>query len=193
MIKGNLVGLRAVEKEDLALLRDWRNNPDFRQNFREVRELSMYNQEKWIHIVNNNPNDFMFVIVDLKTNEAIGACGLLYTNWIIRSADFSFYIGKDDLYIDKKGYAFDAARILIDYGFKNLNLNKIWMELYEFDTKKIEFFTEEFNFQQDGLLRDNCFANGRYWNSYIISLLKKDLNPESIQKKLIENQAIVFA
>lgn len=172
MIKGKLTGLRAVEKDDLALLRDWRNIPEFRRNFREVRELSLSHQEKWYErSCVANPNDFMFIIVNLNTNEPIGAGGLLYINWIIRSADFSFYIGKDNSYIDDDGYAKDAAKLLIDYGFKTLNLHKIWMELYEFDTKKINFFTNEFNFEKDGCLRHNCFENGKYWNSYIISLL----------------------
>ena len=47
MIKGKKVGLRAVEKEDLLVLRDWRNNPEFRKHFREVRELSLTDQEAW--------------------------------------------------------------------------------------------------------------------------------------------------
>ena len=46
------------------------------------------------------------------------------------------------------------------------------MELYEFDNKKIDFFTNKFNFIKDGVLRDNCFENGRYRNSVIISLIK---------------------
>ena len=175
MITGELTGLRAVEKEDLAVLRDWRNYPEFRRNFREIRELSMYDQERWIANVNANPSrDFMFVVVDLKTGRPIGAAGLLYINWIIRSADFSFYIGDQKKYIDEEGYAYDAAKLLIRYGFEILNLNKIWMELYEFDAKKIKFFEERFSFSRDGELRDNCFVDGRYWNSYIISLLKKE-------------------
>lgn len=174
MIKGKLTGIRAIEKEDLILLRDWRNIQSFRQNFREVRELSLYNQEKWIVNVNNSPNDFMFIIEDLNTNQPIGACGLLYTNWINRATDFSFYIGQEEKYIDTEGLAYDAAKILIDYGFKNLNLNKIWMELYEFDTKKLNFFKEDFNFKVDGKLRENCFEDGKYWDSFIISLLKSD-------------------
>jgi hypothetical protein len=113
----------------------------------------------------------MFTIVDLSTNEVIGACGLLYINWIIRSADFSFYIGKDELYIDEQGYAEESAKLLIEYGFNQLNLHKIWMELYEFDELKINFFKDKFLFKVDGILRDNCFENGKYWNSLLISLL----------------------
>ena len=90
MLKGKYTGLRAVEKEDLIYLRDWRNISHFRKNFREHKELNLFNQETWFNRTFSSPNDFMFVIVDLETNQPIGACGLLYTNWIIRSADFSF-------------------------------------------------------------------------------------------------------
>ena len=175
MIKGKLVGLRAVEREDLSLFRDWRNIVEFRRCFREVRELSLSDQEGWFDSLRKTKHiNFMFTIVDLKTNLPIGAAGLLYVNWINRAGDFSFYIGEGESYIDDKGLAREAASLLIDYGFKNLNLHKIWMELYEFDKKKIDFFKTEFNFKQDGLLRDNCFEDGRYWNSLIISLLAKE-------------------
>ena len=115
----------------------------------------------------------MFTIVDLKTNLPVGAAGLLYINWIIRSADFSFYIGDDNKYIGNDGIAKESAKLLIDYGFNNLNLHKIWMELYEFDSQKINFFKNDFDFKQDGLLRDNCFEDGRYFDSLILSLLNK--------------------
>ncbi len=173
MIKGDLVGLRAVEIEDLEYFRDWRNIVNFRKNFREVRELSLADQKKWFDSLQVTKHiNFMFTIVDLKTKEAIGAAGLLYINWIIRSADFSFYIGKDEVYIDNQGYALEATKLLIEYGFSNLNLHKIWMELYEFDKAKLEFFKNNFDFKVDGKLRDNCFEEGRYWDSYIISKLK---------------------
>ena len=39
MIKGKIVGLRSVEFKDLEQLKDWRNIPSFRKNFREFREF----------------------------------------------------------------------------------------------------------------------------------------------------------
>jgi RimJ/RimL family protein N-acetyltransferase len=173
MLVGNYTCLRAVESTDLELLKEWRNFPEFRINFREHRELSLENQKKWFDRLTTSPNDYMFVILDKETLEPIGACGLLYTNWIIRSSDFSFYIGKNKLYIDEK-YAKDAAEVLIRYGFNDLNLNKIWMELYEYDSKKLEFFQSEFRFKVDGKLRSNAFAQGEYWDSFIISLLRSE-------------------
>ena len=172
MIKGKKVGLRAVEKEDLLYLRNWRNIPEFRKHFREVRELSLTDQEAWFDSLQKTKHiNYMFTIVDLDSKKPIGAAGLLYIDWIIRSADFSFYIGDENKYIGDDGVANEAAQLLIDYGFKNLNLHKIWMELYEFDTQKIEFFKNKFDFKQDGLLRDNCFEDGKYHNSFILSLI----------------------
>ncbi|CAM5563634.1 GNAT family N-acetyltransferase OS=Lysinibacillus sphaericus OX=1421 GN=LS41612_19540 PE=4 SV=1 [Lysinibacillus sphaericus] len=36
MLKGNLVGLRAIEKTDLTQLLQWRNNPEFRRFFESI-------------------------------------------------------------------------------------------------------------------------------------------------------------
>jgi RimJ/RimL family protein N-acetyltransferase len=175
MIKGKLVGLRSIEQVDLVHLKEWRNNPDFRINFREHRELNDVNQCNWFDAINKNQNDYMFAIVRLEDSKLIGACGLLYINWINRSADFSYYLGLDNLYIDNLGYSAESISLLIDYGFNYLNLNKIWMELYEFDSKKIEIFQNQFHFKIDGKLRQNCYHNGKYYDSYIISLLKQDI------------------
>ena len=188
MIKGKVIGLRAVEKEDLPHFREWRNLEEFRRNFREIRELNLADQEKWFDSLQSTRNiNFMFTIVDLKTQEPIGAAGLLYINWAIRSADFSFYIGKDQLYIDQT-YAFDAAQTLLRYGFHELNLNKVWMELYEYDNQKLEFFDKKFGFVKEGTLRQNSFSRGKYWDSHIISILANEFNPQ-LEKLITEKDA----
>lgn len=174
MIKGKKTFISAVEEEHLEKLLYWRNLEDFRVNFREFRELNLKQQTKWFEKVNSSKNEFMFSIFNLHDNSLIGACGLLYIDWIIRSADFSFYIGMDEKYIDDDGLAYDSAKILMDYGFNTLNLNKIWMELYSFDEKKLDFFKNQFNFKVDAQLRDNVYAKGKYHDSFILSLLKKD-------------------
>ena len=174
MIQGKLVQLRAVEREDLLLMRNWRNKPEFRRNFREVRELNLALQEKWFQrTVVESTNDYMFLIERAKDKVPLGVCGLVYVNWLIRSADVSLYIGHNDAYIDKDGYAEEATRLLIKYAFQNLNLNKVWTELYEFDDAKINFF-ESLAFKRDGTLRANCFEDGKYWDSHIYSFLRSE-------------------
>tara|TARA_B100001175_G_scaffold222794_1_gene189794 strand:- start:4122 stop:4646 length:525 start_codon:yes stop_codon:yes gene_type:complete len=173
MIKGKKIILKAVETEDLDKLKDWRNNPIFRKNFREHRELNSINQDIWLKKMSKSSNDYMFSVFESKTQTLIGACGLLYIDWVIRSADLSIYIGKDNIYIDNH-IGLDISQTLIEYGFKILNLNKIWMELFEFDDSKINFFTKKLNFKIDGRLRNNCYHDGKYYDSLIVSLLKNE-------------------
>ena len=176
MLKGKNVSLFAVEKEDLQQLRDWRNNPDFRKHFREYRELNLTQQEKWFEekVVADNTT-LMFSIRRNDDSELLGCCGFVYINWVHRHADLSLYIGWEDAYIDDEGYAEESCRLLLDYGFNELCLNKIWTEIYEFDEKKKALY-DKFGFQQDGLLRQNYWYKKKWWDSRILSLLTTEYN-----------------
>jgi RimJ/RimL family protein N-acetyltransferase len=179
MLKGQYIYLTAVEKDDLIQLKVWRNNYDFRKNFREYREINNDMQLSWFEkIVNNDKNTIMFSIRDIKDGTLIGCCGLCYINWIHRYADLSFYIGKDSLYVDDI-YAPDVINQLLNYGFNELGLNKIWTEIYQFDDKKINFL-ESHGFKRDGQLRENYFYGGKWWDSIIFSLLRKDFSGGNI-------------
>ena len=47
MLKGDLISLVKLRRRDLAQLKEWRNNPDYRKHFREYKELSQKHQETW--------------------------------------------------------------------------------------------------------------------------------------------------
>lgn len=174
MLKGKYVGLRAVEKNDLSTMLAWRNMPEYRKFFREYRELSTANQETWFEAkVLNDKSTIMFSIIDLEKGEIIGVCGLCYIDWINRNADFSIYIGRDSVYIDDK-FAVDAAKVMIRYGFDELNLHRLWTELYDFDAKKIEMFTR-LGFVQDGRHRETHWTEGKWCDSVYFSLLESEM------------------
>ena len=175
MIVRGRIGLRAVEKADLIQLKEWRNNPDFRKHFREIRELNDANQERWFENLNQDSNSYFFGVVSLDTGNLIGVGGLLYINWVIKSADFSFYIGDSDEYVSTSERCVDSISAILEYGFGTLGLNKVWMELYENDNRKLKLFKDSFNFSIDGVLRDNWFENG-FHNSFLLTLLQDEFN-----------------
>lgn len=172
MIIGNKVGLRAIEEKDLSELLTWRNNPEFRLYFREFKELNSTNQRLWFEkYVMKDTRTQMFAIVDLETSELIGACGLCYIDWINRNADFSIYIGKDNLYIDDI-YAIEAARLMECYGYEELNLHRLWAEIYSIDEKKRIFF-EKLNFEQEGICKETHWTQGKWVNSIYYGKINK--------------------
>lgn len=173
MLTGETVGLRAIEREELPALMEWRNQPEYRRFFREYRELSSLHQENWFEnkVMRDNGTE-MFSIIELASKELIGACGLCYIDWINRNADFSIYIGKDHLYIDEV-YAVDAARVMMKYGFEELNLHRLWAEIYDFDVKKQKMF-ETLGFSFEGRHKEQHWTEGKYVDSLYFGIVKKN-------------------
>tara|TARA_R110002096_G_scaffold435927_1_gene664284 strand:- start:52840 stop:53358 length:519 start_codon:yes stop_codon:yes gene_type:complete len=172
MIKGQKTYLRAVEENDLKTLLEWRNKPHLRKYFREYRELSWDQQIWWYeNIVLKDDKVRMFSVVD-DDDTLLGACGLCYINWVDRNADFSIYLGHNDIYIDDE-LAIDAAKTLIKYGFEELNLHRLWAEIYDFDEPKKEMF-KTLGFELDGRHRETHWTDGKWCDSLFFSLLKQE-------------------
>lgn len=176
MIRGEKIYIDAVKREDLPQLMKWRNISEYRKYFREYREINLDMQEKWYEgkVLNDNTTE-MFSIRLTDTDDLAGCCGLCYINWVHRNADLSLYIGWKEAYIDDEGYAEEACKLLFNYGFKELGLQKIWTEIYCFDNRKMNLYMK-LGFHKDGELRNQYFYDGKWWNSYLLSLLAEEWN-----------------
>lgn len=178
MLEGRHTGLRAIERADLPQLLLWRNRPDFRRFFREARELSMAHQDRWFeNVVLNDPRVHMFAITETASGRLLGACGLCYIDWVSRGADLSLYIGADDLYIDEV-FAPDAARRLMRHGFEDLNLHRIWAEIYDFDEAKKRLF-KTLGMTLDGRHREAHWAEGTWHDSLFYGILDYEFTTRS--------------
>lgn len=173
MLKGDIVGLRAIEREDLPILLNWRNQPEYRRFFREFKEINSDSQKYWFETkVISDEHTRMFSIISLKNDELIGACGLCYIDWLNRCADFSIYIGKDNLYIDNY-FAIDAAKVMMAYGFDELNLHRLWSEIYDIDEKKKTMF-KVLGFEHEATHISTHWTGGNWVNSLYYRLLEEE-------------------
>jgi RimJ/RimL family protein N-acetyltransferase len=121
----------------------------------------------------------MFAIVELESGRLLGASGLCYVDWVNRNADFSIYIGADDLYIDEV-FAHDAALTMARYAFHELGMHRLWSEIYDFDKPKERFF-ERLGFTLDGRHRQTHWGEGKWHDSLFYGLLAHDF--ETTQAK----------
>jgi RimJ/RimL family protein N-acetyltransferase len=175
MIIKDKVGLSAVEDEHLEQFKEWRNLPELRQYFRQYQELNDTNQYEWYDRIVNSRNDIFFSIHGYRKREEkrlwvlIGACGLANIDWRNGVAEISLYVGPQ--YVNEE--ASIALGILIDYAFYELNLYRVWAEVYKFDTKKYNLLTNT-GFEQEGVLREHHFHDGARHDSFILGLLKSE-------------------
>ncbi len=173
-LSGKHVVLRAIKPGDLEPLRLWRNRPDYRQYFREYRDITPAMQQNWYdNIVLGDERVRMFAITARKDERLLGACGLCYIDPHNSSADFSLYIGADDLYIDDK-YAPETGELLLHYGFETLGLHRIWAEIYAIDEAKQKLLPS-LGFTPDGRHRQaHRMEDGKFTDCLFYGLLKPD-------------------
>lgn len=178
MLQGEHCYLRAISEADLPQLLEWRNQPEYRQYFREYRELSLEQQRQWFdNVVLKDERVRMFAIVERDTDRLLGACGLCYIDWVNKNADFSIYIGADDLYIDDK-YAVDAGATMLRYGFDELGLHRVWSEIYSIDPKKPALFAT-LGFQLEGEHKETHWTHGQWVDSHFYGLLSREFDPSA--------------
>lgn len=178
MIESKLIRLRAIEKEDLKQLRNWRNEPEIKKFTREYRELSMQNQLQWLDSLASDKNTIMFA-VETKKGKLVGCTGLTYIDWKNSRAEVSIYIG--DKNYKGKGYGTDTLKTLIKYGFEELNLHLLFGEIFEYNKANIGLF-EKCGFKKDGVLRHRLYRDRKYWNSIIYSILDKEWQQQKFHR-----------
>lgn len=173
MLTGKKVILEEVAPENIEQLRKWRNNPELRQWFREYKDISVDKQAKWYAERGNNlnPDHVYFQIMEKNPvkNVLAGCCGLHYIDFRLRKAEFGVFLGPD---FRGMGLGKEALTMMFDYGFNELNLHKIWCEVYE-GNDSINLY-RKLGFKDEGVLRDNWFHNGHYGNSIMMSVLETE-------------------
>lgn len=167
---------RAIERTDLPILRDWRNA--LMRNFRQWRYLSLENQEAWFKAISSSNEHVMLAFEE--NHALLGVVGLTYINWQTRKAEVSIYIGPEH---QGKGHGEVALAMLLDYGFKNLGLHRIFGEIFEFNQPNIELFTK-LGFKLEGTMREAHFDDGRYWDTKIMAILEGEWKETSARLRV---------
>src|SRR5690606_6936574 len=88
-----------------------------------------------------------------------------------RSAVLGIMIGEKTHW--NRGYGTDAIMTMLAYGFDALNLHRIELTVSEDNARGIACY-RKCGFVEEGRLRQNRFARGRYWDSLLMSVLAEE-------------------
>ncbi|MGO3151151.1 MAG: GNAT family N-acetyltransferase [Galactobacter sp.] len=67
----------------------------------------------------------------------------------------------------------DAVRLLTDYGFREMGLNRIEIRVHAFNTPAHHVY-RKVGYQVDGVRRDATFHDGRFHDEIIMSALSRE-------------------
>lgn len=174
MLKGNRVLLRPVRRSDLSDLVRWFNDPEVTQYLGAYLPMTEMAEEKWIeelattrassHVV------LMIEVIEGGTNKAIGDIGLANIHPKDHSATFGIAIGEKDYW--SKGYGTEAARLIVNYGFEQLNLHRINSGVISFNERSIRLHMKV-GFKKEGRQREAIFKNGRFHDHVVFGILRE--------------------
>jgi len=172
MFEGKFVSLRALEKEDLTTLKEWRNLLHVRKSTREYKLLNMINQKNWFESIHqsNPPKEIMFGILN-KRKKLIGVAGLTYIDWKNRNSEISIYFSTKNW--QTKSDAKEVINLILEYGFEELNLHRLYVEIFSLMKENIKLFSQ-MKFTKEGELREKVWRQNKWWNTLIFSKLSSE-------------------
>jgi len=169
-IEGKKIYLRGLEKNDLVgNMFQWANDPEVTYYmFMGAMPNSMELLEEEYEQLTKSRNDVVFAVVEKDTDLHIGNVGLYVINWISRAAEFRIIIGEKEYW--NKGYGTEATKLTVQYGFEKLNLNKVWLGVNAEYKGAIKAY-ENAGFVHEGILRQEIYRNGKYYDAARMSIL----------------------
>jgi len=112
-----------------------------------------------------------FIIRTLADDRPIGMIDLSGFNWTARHAWVGIGLGEREFW--GKGYGTDAMRILLRYAFDELNLNRINLNVFEYNQRAQKSYLK-CGFVEEGRARQAMLRDGKRWDIVFMGILKSE-------------------
>lgn len=168
---GNSIKLAPLCVDDELKLFDWINDREQVLYNSPYKPVHFDQHKAWFESVQMRNDLVFFTIKITKNDQLIGTCQLHSINNVSRAAELQIRLCNVEE--RGKGLGTQAVRLLLDFGFKDLNLNRIYLHVFEDNHPAIRVY-EKVGFMREGLLRKAAYIDGAYVNIIIMGLLKDE-------------------
>ncbi|WP_052891187.1 GNAT family N-acetyltransferase [Thermogemmatispora carboxidivorans] len=178
---GERVYLRPLEpSQDNHFYATWLNDEEIRRYF-SIYPTSDARAKERLEQLYRDGKHIIFGVALKSNNRLIGLVGLKDINYINQTAEFYIIIG--DRAVWGQGYGTEATKLMIRYGFMELNLNRIQTQDMEENIGGWRA-DEKAGFKYEGTLRQAILRFGKYHDIRVYSLLRS----EYFERQQQENQ-----
>lgn len=124
---------------------------------------------RFLNFQKQEPRIYIKFVVILKTDNCIiGECGLLMPNYKHKTAELVYRFNKDYW---GKGYATEAAKAILNFGFYQLSLHRIdaTCDIRNSASSKV---IDNIGMQKEGCLREHKWVKEWWRSSFLYSILE---------------------
>jgi len=173
IIRAERVYLRPAERADLPTFVRWLADAEVTHNLAIRSPISQAAEEKWFDQMTEKQGKehYHFVICLIDGDRPIGATDLRDLDLENGNAGFGIVIGEKAEW--NKGYGTETLQAICDFGFGQLRLERIYLEVYAAN-KAGQRAYQKAGFVTEGTLRNAHFADGKHVDAMIMSLLRDE-------------------
>jgi len=175
LLIGKKVILRPVKRSDIKYFLKWYTDPEVIQYLTIYLPMTEMVEEKFVEGLGAarlmTTAFFVIEAIEGDTVKPIGTMELGDLNNKDHCGTFGIAIGDKDYW--NKGYGTEAARLIIRYGFEQLNLHRISSGVFSFNERSLRLH-KKVGFTEEGRRREACYRNGRYYDDVYFGILKSE-------------------
>lgn len=181
-IVGRSIYLRPVERGDADEFQTWMNDQEVVRNLLIHRPMTRDDEMRFAERATSggDPTEAIFAIVRRRGDLLIGTTGLHGIDWRRRLACFGIEIGRKEEW--GKGFGTEATSLMVGYAFRTLNLNRVWLTVYEFNERGRGAY-ERVGFRREATLRQDSYRDGRFWDVHHMGILRPEWERAQRKKK----------
>ncbi|MEG1605153.1 MAG: GNAT family protein [Clostridia bacterium] len=169
---GKQVTLREYRWEDLGDIRAWVTNDKVCGMLGSVfyKPQTWEQTEQYLRGILDGNSGANFVIAQPDTLKYLGQCNLMMIDSIARKAEIGIVLLPESM---GRGIAREALALLCRYAFHTLNLNRLYLKVYERNVRAVHLY-EMAGFRHEGCLREDSYLDGCYEDTLVMGLLKSE-------------------
>lgn len=172
MFEGDLVRLAQISRDNLPAYKRWMRDYEVQHFLARIpTPITDEAEEAWFESVAKGTDDYIFAIRTLDDDTLIGNCGLHGIDVKNRLAEFGIVIGEKAYW--GRGYGTDAARVILHFAFDELNLNRVELDVYDFNPRAIRSY-EKVGFVHEVTRREALFRGGEYHDVHRMGILQNE-------------------
>lgn len=180
-LKGARITLVLLDKEHLSKRVEFLNDPDIQKTLNFDYPTSLAKTEAWFSKNVLTPNRVDFAFERTENSNVIGFGGFININQMARKAELYIFIGDRSCW--GHGFGRDGYKLLVNYGFSELGLERIYLYQLAENSKAIKA-TKALGWHTEGLLRKDIWSHGELKDQYILSVLRSEWETNGIYKSL---------
>jgi [ribosomal protein S5]-alanine N-acetyltransferase len=172
-LTGQRVYLRALNEMDAdGVYVSWLNNPKVcLHNAHHYYPYTKNMALEYIRALAKDRSKLVLAVCLNQSNRHIGNISLQGINQISRSAEFAILMGEMDCW--GQGYAKEAANMIVEHGFSQLNLNRIYCGT-SIENEGMKRLATFLRMKEEGLRREAFFKGNRFMDLVEYGVLRKE-------------------